>query len=155
MNFRVSALPARPFVPLYGLSDSELEAHGARRVVADHAPGFPCRVSLREAAPGERVLLLNFEHLSVPTPYRSRYAIYVREGAEQALPAVNELPDILTRRVLSLRALSADGLLQGAELVQGAQLQEAIARWLTRDVVDYLHLHNAAPGCYAARVDRA
>jgi hypothetical protein len=79
----------------------------------------------------------------------------VREGAEQAVPAMNELPDILTRRVLSLRALSAEGLLQGAELVPGAQLQEAIGRWLTREDVGYLHLHNAAPGCYAARVDRA
>ena len=155
MNFCVSALPAPPFRPLYGLSDRELEARGARRVVADHAPGFPCRVSLREAEPGEPVLLVNFEHLAVPTPYRSRYAFYVREGAEQALPAMNELPDILTRRVLSLRALSPAGLLQGAELVPGAQLKEAIGRWLTRDDVGYLHLHNAAPGCYAARVDRA
>lgn len=155
MNFRVSALPAAAFAPLYGLSDRELEARGARRVVAEHSPGFPCRVSLREAAVGEAVLLVNFEHLAVSTPYRSRYAIYVREGAEEAVPAANELPDILTRRVLSLRALSAEGLLQGAELVEGAQLQDVIGRWLSRDEVAYLQLHNAAPGCYAARVDRA
>jgi len=155
MRFRVSALPAAQFSPLYGLSDGELKARQVCRVVADHSPGFPCRVSLREAALGERVLLVNFEHLPVPTPYRSRYAIYVREGAEQAAPAVNELPDILTRRLMSLRALSAEGLLQGAEIVCGTQLTEAIARWLSRAEVDYLHLHNAAPGCYAARVDRA
>jgi hypothetical protein len=35
------------------------------------------------------VLLLNFEHQSAPTPYRSRHAIFVLEGAEKPFNEAN------------------------------------------------------------------
>jgi hypothetical protein len=155
MDFQIRALPAAPFAALFPLSDAELLPHQARRLVADRTPGFPCRVSLRDAAIGERVLLVNFEHLAVDTPYRARYAIYVREDAREAAPAVNELPPVLNGRLLSLRAFSGAGMLLEADVAQDAQLPQAIRRLLARDEVAYLHLHNARPGCYAARVERA
>ena len=75
MSFRIQGLPVAPFTPLFDLDEQELAARGVLRRVADQQPGFPCRVSLREAQPGEAVLLLNYEHLPVPGPYRSRHAI--------------------------------------------------------------------------------
>ena len=83
MSFRISGLPAAPFVPLFALSEAELRRHRAVRRVADRTPGFPCRVSLRDADPGETVLLVHFEHQPADTPYRAGHAIYVREGAGQ------------------------------------------------------------------------
>jgi hypothetical protein len=155
MDFRISGLPAEAFTRLFGLSDEALRQQHVHRVVADRSPGFPCRVSLRDAAVGEAVLLLNFEHLAVDSPYRARYAIYVREHARAAQFGTNELPPVLEGRLISLRAFSADGMLQQAEVAESAQLPEAIRRLLAPQKVAYLHLHNAKPGCYAARVDRA
>jgi hypothetical protein len=81
MDFRITGLPVDRFVPLFGLPDDELARHRAVRRVCDSRPGFPCRVSLEDAIPGESVLLVNYEHLPVDSPYRSSHAIYVRERA--------------------------------------------------------------------------
>ncbi|MFV3456565.1 DUF1203 domain-containing protein, partial [Mycobacterium tuberculosis] len=37
---------------------------------------------------GDAAILLNYEHQPADTPYRSRHAIFVREGAQQALDVV-------------------------------------------------------------------
>jgi Protein of unknown function (DUF1203) len=112
-------------------------------------------VSLVDARPGERLLLVNYEHLPVISPYRARYAIYVREKASEARLAVDEIPPVLASRLLSLRAFSAAGMLLDADVSQGVELRGDIERLLAREEVAYLHVHNARPGCYAARVDRA
>lgn len=154
MDFRISGLPAAPFVPFFGLSEQALAAHGAVRRFADHVPGFPCRVSLQEAEVGEPVLLLNYEHLSVASPYRSRHAIYVREFAAECSPEINEVPDVIARRLLSVRGFDGNGMMVEADVVEGTRVAPLIQRWLDNPCIDYLHLHNAKPGCYAARVDR-
>ena len=155
MNFRIQGLPAAPFESLYDLSDVALAARGVRRCRVDRSPGFPCRVSLEDAACGETVLLLNWEHLPLASPYRSRHAIYVREHALPASPAINEVPQSLWRRLLSVRAFDGEGMMVDADVVEGHALEAAIARLLGTPDAAFLHLHNAKPGCYAARVDRA
>jgi hypothetical protein len=155
MSFQISGLPVAPFAALFGLSDPELAAHSAVRRTADTSPGFPCRVSMRDAEVGETLLLLNYEHLAVATPYRSRYAIFVRENAYEARVAVNEVPDVLRRRLLSLRAFDSHGMLLEADVADGRVIEPLIGRMLDRPEAAYLHVHNAKPGCFAARVDRA
>jgi hypothetical protein len=155
MSFRISGLPVAPYTHLFGLSDAELAKHAIVRHTADTSPGFPCRVSVRDAEAGETLLLLNYEHLAVATPYRSSYAIYVREYAEEAHLAVNEVPDVLRRRLLSLRAFDKQGMLLDADVADGRDIEPLIERMLERREVEYLHVHNAKPGCFAARVDRA
>jgi hypothetical protein len=155
MNFRISGLPLAQFAHLFALSDAELARRNVVRRIADKPRGFPCRVSLQDAQPGDRVLLLNYEHHAVATPYRSSHAIYVRENAQEATPAVNEIPAVLRTRLLSVRAFDANGFMTGAEVVDGEALAPAIAQLFEHAEAAYLHLHNAKPGCYAARVDRA
>jgi len=155
MSFRITGLPAAEFSALMSMSAAQLEARGARRVTADHYPGFPCRVSMVDAQPGESLLLLNYEHLSVAGPFRSRYAIYVREQARDVQLAVDEIPQALRIRLLSLRAFSATGDLLEADVAAGDELPGAIERLLANPAVAYLHAHNAKPGCYAARIERA
>jgi hypothetical protein len=82
MSFTVSSLPIEPFAPLFALDDAALAERGMLRVVADAPFAFPCRVTLEDAAPGETLILLNHEHQAADTPFRSRYAIYVREAAQ-------------------------------------------------------------------------
>jgi hypothetical protein len=155
MAFRVVALPIESFRSLLTASVDELRARGARRVVADSKPGYPCRVSLVDAEPGESLLLLPFTHHDVDTPYRASGPIFVREDARTAVLAPDEIPLMLRTRLLSIRAYDAQSMLVGADVVEGRDLGEHIGRFLADAHVQYLHLHNARPGCFNCRVDRA
>jgi hypothetical protein len=155
MSFIVSALPAEPFQPLFGLSDEALAARGAIRRKVDAKPGFPCRVSLEDAEPGETVLLLNYEHQPANTPFRASHAIYVREGHAEADLAKDQVPVLFRHRVMSLRAFSDEGMMLAAEVAPGAELEPVIDRLLATPGAAYLHAHYAGMGCYAARIDRA
>ncbi|MCM2254702.1 MAG: DUF1203 domain-containing protein [Vicinamibacteria bacterium] len=46
-------------------------------------------------------------------------------------------------------------MMVGAEVVEGVELEAAIERPFEDPEVRYLHLHNARPGCYNGRIERA
>jgi hypothetical protein len=154
MSFRIVGLPAERFTHLFALSDAELAAQGAVRRTADaRNPGYPCRVSLTDSNPGDELILVNYEHHAVDSPYRMRFAIYVRKG-EETFDRVDEVPEQLRIRTLAVRAFDADAMMVGWEVVEGRQLVAAIDRLFANPCAAYLHIHYAAPGCYAARVER-
>lgn len=155
MTFRIMGLPADPFRHLFGLPDEDLARHGAQRVVADKTPGFPDRVELRDAEPGESLLLLNFTHQPADNPYRASHAIFVLEGAKKSYDKIDEVPAVMRSRLLSLRAFDAADMMVGAEVIDGQIVEEGIARLLAVPEVAYLHAHYATRGCYAARIERA
>ena len=152
MPFRIRGLAAEPFAHLFALTDAELAAQGALRKIADGP--HPCRISLTDATPGDEVILANYEHHAVASPYRARFAISVRAG-EETYDAVDTVPDQLRRRTLAVRGFDERGMMIGWELIEGVFLEEAIERQFANASARYLHIHFAAPGCYAARVERA
>jgi hypothetical protein len=154
-NFRLVALPAESFEPLFAMSDEELAGLGARRMLVDEKPGYPCRVSLADAEVGETVLLLPFRHHDVASPYQSTGPIFVRAGASRAAPGENEVPPMFRHRLLSVRAYDAHAIMIGADVVMGDALESVIQRFLSDNTVRYLHVHNAKPGCYNCRVERS
>ncbi len=97
---------------------------------------------------------MNYEHQSADTPYRSRHAIYVRQG-EEIYDAIDRVPEQLRIRTLSLRAFDDAGFIRGADLVAGTGLEPALEALLADPAVAYVHAHFAKFGCYAARIDRA
>ncbi len=129
-------------------------AANAKRYIADARPGFPDRVELRDVELGESVLLVNHVHQPADTPYRASHAIFVREGAEKAYAAVNEIPPVLRVRPLSVRAFDPSHWMLDADVCAGQDLDGLIQRLLSNSAVDYLQVHFAKRGCYAARVDR-
>ena len=151
-HFRIHGLPAEQFAHLFALSDEALKEHGAVRRIADGPR--PCRISLTDAKTGDELILVNYEHHAVASPYRMRFAIYVREG-ERTFDALDTVPEQLRSRTLAVRGFDAGGMMTGWELTEGDRLEEAIARLLADSRASYLHVHFAAPGCYAARVERA
>jgi hypothetical protein len=154
MSFRISGLPAAQFASWFAMNDAELaERHAVRRVV-DEPHAFPCRISLTDAEVGEEVLLINHEHLPVDSPYRSRHAIYIRAD-ETTFDAVDQVPDMLRRRLLSLRAFDRAGMMTGCDVVEGRELEAAIGDLFADPKAAYVHAHFARPGCYAARIDRS
>lgn len=155
MSFRVAGLSAEPFRHLFGLPDDALARHGAQRCVADEKPGFPDRIELRDVEPGERVLLVNYTHLPSNGPYRASHAVYVREGADTAYSAVDQVPASLRSRLLSVRAFDANDMMVDADVTPGTEAEALIERLLALPQVTYLHVHYARRGCYACRVERA
>lgn len=155
MPFQIHALPASEFETLFKLDDAALHARKARRETVRHSPGTPCRVSLADAQIGETVILTNHTHLQAGSPYDATHAIFVRQGATTARPAPGEVPEVLERRQLSLRAFDTDGVMRNAALVPGTEAAESLARAFDDPAVEEVHIHYAAPGCFAARATRA
>lgn len=154
MDFQISALDVDQFRHLFDMKTEDLAERAVLRSVADSKPGYPCRVSLEDAVVGESVLLMNYEHQAASTPFRSSHAIYVREDACHARPAVNEVPAMLKTRLLSVRAFDAVGMMIAADVVAGDELEQLLERMLADSSAESIHIHNAKLGCYLAMAER-
>ena len=154
MTYRIEGLRPDLFQPLFDLTDEELAAQGARRVTADAKPGFPCRVSLEDAEPGEELMLLNFASHDVAGPFRTTYGIFVRKDADEAPPYIDEAPVYLNGRTLGLRGFDTEGMLKGGIIALPGEADAKIRELLDRPEIDTIHAHNAALGCFLARIER-
>ncbi len=154
MSFIISGLAAEEFQPLFSLSDVSLKAQGIIRETASQKPGYPCRVTLEDAEPGETVLLLNYQSHKTDSPYRSSYAIYVRENAKTAKRYIDELPPVFEGRPIALRIFNSEGMLIGADMGKDEILTKKIEAALSNQQTAYIHAHNAMHGCFAAEITR-
>lgn len=155
MSFRITGLEPAQFTRYFGMSEGALAAHRALRRVSEGRPGYPCRVSLDDVAAGGEVILINYEHLPVDSPYRATHAIYVAADSRERWDRVDEIPPALARRLLSLRAFDRNGLMVSADVTEGAEAAPTIEKMLADAQVDFIHAHYARAGCFAARIDRA
>jgi len=156
MSYAITGLPVEPFQPFFGLPDEELAKHKVVRMTADAPVGFPCRVLLEDARPGDTLLLLNHEYQRAKTPYQGRHAIFVNERATAAKSFVDEVPAVLfVRKAISIRAFDEAGMMLDADVVPGAEVEALILRLFANPQAVYLHAHNAGRGCFAAQIDRA
>jgi Protein of unknown function (DUF1203) len=156
MTYAITGLAVEPFQPFFGMAEEELARHHIVRMTADAAVGYPCRVLLEDARPGDTLLLLNHEYQPTDTPYRGRHAIFVNEAAKAPRTFIDEIPPVLSvRKAISLRAFDAGDMMIGADITAGAGVEAAVRKLLDNPKVAYLHAHNADRGCFAARIDRA
>ena len=154
MSFRIRGLSSEPFRPLVELDDVALARVNARRFVVDRNPGFPDRISMRDAEPGETVLLVNHVCHDAATPYRASHAIYIRETDEAPYDAIDEVPPAMRARLLSLRAFDVEGMMLDADIVEGQEVEGLIARLFDNPRIAYIHAHNARRGCYSGLIER-
>ena len=154
MSFQIHALAHDQFDHLFAMSDAELANERAIRTTVTTSPGYPCRVSLSDASIGETVILVNFEHQANDSPFRSAHAIFVRENIKQARPEIDVVPELFNSRLISIRAFDDKHHIVKADVVDGACLKESIVKIFQHAKIEYLHLHNAKPGCYLAQVTR-
>jgi len=154
MTYCIAGLAKSDFAELFTLDDAALAQRGARRVIAAADRGFPCRVSLEDARAGESLILLHHVSHDVATPYRSAYAIYVRENAGDAAPFIDRTPPVFEGRPLGLRGFDSAGNLAAARLALPGEADAAIRDLFADEGIAYIHAHNAAHGCFAARIDR-
>jgi hypothetical protein len=154
-SFQLVGLPAQQFVALFAMSDIQLSAHNACRVIAATNPGYPCRISLIDARIGEQLLLLPYQHLAADSPYKASGPIFVREAATQAALLPGQIPDYVRSRVMSVRAYDRNHRMIHADVCAGESTAAAIDKFFSDSNVAYIHLHNAKQGCFSCAVNRA
>jgi hypothetical protein len=154
MTYRIRGLDPAPFQPLFALPDDDLAKRGVMRMKVTAKPSFPCRVTLEDREIGEQVLLLNHVSHDVANPYRASHAIFVTEGADEAAEFVDEVPPVLSTRILSLRGFDDQGLMTEALLTQPGEAEAGIRRLFENPDIATIHAHNATRGCFAARIER-
>lgn len=154
-NFKVVGLKKADFQYLTQLSNEELETQGIRRIIVDSYPGYPCRISLKDAAIGDEVYSLSYTHHPVNSPYRSSGPIFVNLNVEEADTEDNSIPEVVYRRKISLRCYDKDGMMIEAHLKDENTISpEMISDILDNSKISYIDLHNAIPGCYSSRIIR-
>jgi hypothetical protein len=154
MDYVIEGLDPADFAPLFGLDDVALAQRGVVRMQVDAHPGFPCRVTLEDAVPGESVLLLNHVSRAGAGPYRTSHAIFVREGVETAARFSNAVPPVFGPRILSLRGFDAAGMMVEAMLTQPGEAATGLCHLFADPAIVEVDVHNAVRGCFAARAVR-
>ncbi len=153
-KFKIKSLQENEFSFLFDLDNIQLEKYGAVRMTVDTYPGFPCRISLEDAEIGEEVILLSYKHHKTNSPYQSCGPIFVRRIAKTAALDIDEIPKMLNHRLLSLRGFDINGIMKKATVVEGQNLRSQIIGLFENLEINYIHIHNAKPGCYNCMVER-
>lgn len=153
MSYVVRGLDPAPYQSLFGLSDEDLHARGIVRMTVSKKPSFPCRITLEDRDVGESVLLLNHVSHDVANPYRASHAIFVAK-ADQAAEYVDQVPPVFETRMLSLRGFDAEGMMADALITQPGEADAGIRRLFENPAIRTIHAHNAARGCFSAKIER-
>src|SRR4051812_35236166 len=154
MSYVVKGIDPEPYRALFGLPDEELAERGVVRMTVNQKPNFPCRVSLTDRDIGERVLLINHVSHDVANPYRASHAIFVTEGVEKAAEYVDRVPPVFDTRILSLRGFDADGMMADAIVTRPGEAEAGIRKLFANPQIATIHAHNAARGCFCAKIER-
>lgn len=142
--------------PIDPATADQLRTAGGPVHIADEHPGYPCRQCLRDAAVGERVILVSHDPFPAEStsPYRSASPIFLHE--RPCAPPVDLVtpPAQLTCRQLSVRAFDRDHQMTDAAVVDGVDLDTTLRRFFDDADTDVVHIHNASRGCWATAVTR-
>jgi len=153
-DFVIRPLAKERFADHFSYSKDELAKVDAKIIEVANKPGFPCRVSLCDLEVGEKVLSTTFVHLNEESPYKSAGPIFVRKGAESIKLGVNEIPKLLFHRHLSIRGYDKQHMMKQCSVLKGDAIGEELNKMFANGKVNYIHIHNAGPGCYLCSVHR-
>jgi len=152
-GFRVAALPADDLerIRARGVDDfgNVLEPETVT------GAGTPLRCCLREAEPGERVVLLAYRPATVAGPYAEVGPVFVHAQACPGYADEDRYPEGFRARNQLLRAYDARGRQVENVIVDGPVAERGIADLLGRPGVAYLHSRNVLAGCYMFAVHPA
>ncbi|HEX8679280.1 MAG TPA: DUF1203 domain-containing protein [Chthoniobacterales bacterium] len=150
-TFRVVALPTSTAEEARRKAASGASDHKTSVVESEYTA--PCRHCLTWAKAGERVILFPYQSIPSDRPYAESGPIFVHADACARYSLPNEFPREL-RRGRSVRAYNQQHEIVAAELANDAP-EEAAARLLQSDAVQFLHVRSASHGCYTFKVERA
>ena len=88
-------------------------------------------------------------------PYKSAGPIFVRKDAKTANLGVNEIPKMLRHRLLSVRGYNSESIMVEGDAVMGGELENVLEKQFLNGAVEYIHVHNAGPGCFNCEIKKA
>lgn len=126
------------------------------RLVEVTAPvGFPCRVTLGWATPGEKVLLFKHNPFDAASPYAELGPVFARPSGSASVLAPNETPTYIADvPLIVVRGYDDTTSIVHADVAPGRDCKAAIRRAFENEAVEYVHVRAAAYGCFQFRVDR-
>jgi len=122
--------------------------------IADHPA--PCRHCLSESAVGAPILLGSY-HFGRPIGvYWTPSPVFIHAEACRRFGQPNIVPEIVRRRLVSVRAYDADDmcLYDLGDVSDGGEVDWLINRALADARTDYVNIHTARPKCFLCRVER-
>jgi len=144
-----------PNEALDGVRSSGVDVSGyqIQHVVAEG--GEPLRCCLRDARPGERVILFGYEPPIPASPYREIGAVFAHAEYCDGPTSVASYPSAWRDRRQVLRAYDRRGWIHHATRVHDGQNPEAVILDMLSDPnVERIHSRNVAWGCYMFAVTR-
>ena len=137
---------------LRGAADVDVTA--GSRVLVERPQSAPCRRCLQDIEPGEQAVLVSYDPFRVASPYRGASPVFVH--AEPCEVYVGQaVPEQQRRRLLSVRGYDDDAMMVDSDVVEGDGLASLLDGFFADPRTSFVHVHNARPGCFAVRVDRA
>lgn len=117
--------------------------------------GEPLRCCLRDARPGEALLLFGYEPPLPPSPYREVGAVFAHAQECVRAPSPTRYPDDWRGRRQVLRAYDSRGWIHPATRVHdGTDPEAALDAVLCEPGVVQVHSRNVAYGCWMFTVTR-
>jgi hypothetical protein len=116
--------------------------------------GEPLRCCLRDAAPGEALLLFGYEPALPPSPYREVGAVFTHAAPCGGPVQAGCYPPAWRGRPQVLRAYDQRGWICDARVHDGTDPDAVIGDMLQNEVVALIHSRNIAYGCYMFLVRR-
>lgn len=151
-EFRVHALPTETLADMRGRGRN---AFGQRAEHVTAEGGEPLRCCLRDAEPGQALLLVGYQPPLPDSPYREVGAVLVHAEPCAGPGDPGSYPAQWRGRPQVLRAYDARGWIHDATRVHDGQHPEAvIAEMLAHPDVALIHSRNIAWGCYMFSVTR-
>lgn len=151
-NFRVRSLPASLLERVRG-GAADASGNPPEQVAA--GGGEPLRCCLRDARPGEALLLFGYEPPIPPGPYVERGAVFVHAVPCPGPASQGRYPRGWYGRPQVLRSYDRRGWIRDAEVHDGGQPEAVISRLLADPEVVQVHSRNVAYGCFMFQVVRA
>lgn len=149
MNFRIRGIDETVCNRFFQMSEEELAANNAKKIVVEERYSAPCRLSLTDCVPGDEVVAFNYFHHNVCSPYRGFGPVFVKLNAKKVFIADNTLPElVLDDRRFSIRSYDASSVMVTAEVVLGRDIKAYIDKIFLDKRIAYSQVHFAASGCW-------
>ncbi|KKJ94215.1 DUF1203 domain-containing protein [Micromonospora sp. HK10] len=140
---------------LAGVRRSGLDAAGQPVERRRAEGGEPLRCCLRDATPGEPLLLFGYAPPIPPGPYRELGPVFAHDADCPGPAAPGGYPADWRGRPQVLRAYDGAGRIVGGRQHDGDDPEAVLAELLADPVVAQLHSRNVVYGCFMFAVVRA